>query len=227
MSANFLTPVSTQSTPEIIAERLRNAIAGGDLPPGAQLHETALAEQLGVSRGPLREALQRLTQEGLLISIRNRGVFVIEMTPGRIYDMYLARAAIERAAAEEVLRKGNSARVVAELRLCLEEIRNAINTHDVNATTNADVKFHRTLVQLADSPRLSRVHDTLLTETQMCIRALETRYAFGDGRADEHESIVDALESDALSYDPDSDRRTAVDMLLVAHMSDAIERLST
>ena len=51
------------------------------MPPGAQLGEADLARELGVSRGPLREGIQRLTQEGLLVSIRNRGVFVIEMTP--------------------------------------------------------------------------------------------------------------------------------------------------
>src|SRR5699024_2376360 len=85
-----LQPVVQESTAGMIADRVREAIACGDLPPGAQLGEADLAEQLGVSRGPLREGLQRLAQEGLLLSIRNRGLFVIEMTPERVDDMYLA-----------------------------------------------------------------------------------------------------------------------------------------
>ena len=75
----FLDPVDRESTPSIIARKLRNAISHGDLAPGTQLAEAELARELGVSRGPLREAMQRLTQEGLLLSIRNRGLFVIEL----------------------------------------------------------------------------------------------------------------------------------------------------
>ena len=55
-----------------------------------------------MSRGPLREGLQRLTAEGLLESVRNRGLFVVEMTPENVTDMYLARGAVERAAAAQV-----------------------------------------------------------------------------------------------------------------------------
>ncbi|MGH3815020.1 MAG: GntR family transcriptional regulator, partial [Pseudonocardiaceae bacterium] len=66
MSGPALQPVSRQSTAAIIADRLRDAITRGAFPPGAQLGEVELAGRLGVSRGPLREAMQRLVQEGLL-----------------------------------------------------------------------------------------------------------------------------------------------------------------
>ena len=75
--------LTQESTPSIIADKLRQAIGHGELKPGAQLGEADLARKLGVSRGPLREGMQRLTQEGLLVSIRNRGLFVIDMTPER------------------------------------------------------------------------------------------------------------------------------------------------
>lgn len=57
----ILTPLVQESTPAIIARKLRDAIANGDFPPGSQLTEAGLAADLGVSRGPLREAMQRLT----------------------------------------------------------------------------------------------------------------------------------------------------------------------
>ena len=88
-----------ESTPMMIAARIREAIASGVIPPGAQIGEAEFARQLAVSRGPLREGLQRLAQEGLVVAVRNRGHFVIEMTPENVRDMYVARAAIERAAA--------------------------------------------------------------------------------------------------------------------------------
>src|SRR5699024_3616258 len=76
-----LEPVVQESTPSLIARALRRGIADGSLAPGTQLGEAALARSLGVSRGPLREAMQRLTQEGLLVSHRNRGLFVADLTP--------------------------------------------------------------------------------------------------------------------------------------------------
>ena len=99
MPGNLLRPVVQETTPSLIARQLRRAIGDGELVPGHQLNEMELSRSLGVSRGPLREAMQRLTQEGLLLSVRNRGVFVIEVTDDDVRDLYLARNAVERAAA--------------------------------------------------------------------------------------------------------------------------------
>src|SRR3954468_19098287 len=95
-----LEPVPRRSTVEIIADQLRSAIMYGSLPPGSQLGEADLAAKLGVSRGPLREAMQRLVQEGLLRSERHRGLFVIDMDAADVRDVYQARLAIERAACQ-------------------------------------------------------------------------------------------------------------------------------
>src|SRR5215204_4789941 len=94
-----LEPVHFESTASIIARRLRRAIMYGSIPPGSQLTETELAAQFQVSRGPLREAMQRLVQEGLLRSERNRGLFVVELDDDDARDIYVARAAVEKAAA--------------------------------------------------------------------------------------------------------------------------------
>ena len=94
-----LQPLSQQSTPELIADQLRVKILDGTFPPHHQLAEVELAKQLQVSRGPVREAMQRLIQEGLVRSERNRGVFVIEMDADDARDVYVARGAVEKAAA--------------------------------------------------------------------------------------------------------------------------------
>jgi DNA-binding GntR family transcriptional regulator len=208
-------PVVQESTASMIANRIRAAIAEGHIAPGTQLGEAELARELGVSRGPLREGLQRLNAEGLLVSIRNRGLFVIEITPERVGDVYVARQAVERAAAEQIHLHDPRA-AGATLMTIIEAMAVA---PDSNAVGDADIAFHEKLVALAESPRLTRMHNILLTETRICIRALETSYAEEkeDGRFAEHRAIAQSF----LDREPG-----LTDKLLVAHMKDAVQRLT-
>ena len=212
-----LEPVVRESTPSIIAAKLRDAIRSGELPAGAQLGEAELARELGVSRGPLREGMQRLTQEGLLISIPNRGLFVVEMTEADVRDMYVARSAVERAAAAQVF-EHDPLKTAADLRAIAVHMSAASDRERADQVGESDLDFHDCLVRGAQSLRLSRMHDTLLTETRMCINALGGTYPAPDVRVPEHQAIADAFAAG----DP-----ALVDRLLVAHMDDAIERLAT
>ncbi|MDT0197460.1 GntR family transcriptional regulator [Arthrobacter sp. AB6] len=209
-------PLVRESTPAIIAGKLRTAIGLGHIPPGSQLGEAELAKELGVSRGPLREAMQRLTQEGLLISIRNRGLFVITMTDEEVRDMYVARTAVERAASELILQKGGKG-VAAQLMPIVKAMQRAADKGDLDAMSEADMEYHATLVAAADSTRLTRMHNTLLTETRMCLTALEKKYPDPHARVAEHQAIAEALG------DGDQER---VGKLLISHMEDALERLT-
>jgi DNA-binding GntR family transcriptional regulator len=209
----FIGPLAQESTPSIIADKLRQAIGHGELKPGAQLGEAELARKLGVSRGPLREGMQRLTQEGLLVAIRNRGLFVINMTPDDVRDMYLAREAIERAAAGKILDGDHAAAGDALLHI-VEQMAAAATPAEVS---EFDIAFHERLVQLACSPRLSRMHRTFITETRMCIHALDPTYAASEVRGEEHRALANAIRSGD---------RELTDRLLDAHMDDAIARLT-
>jgi len=97
---DVLEPLRRDSTPERIAEQLRSGIVTGRLAPGQALREVEIARQLGVSRGPVREAFQRLIQEGLLEAHPARGVFVPQLAADDIADLYLARGAVEISAAQ-------------------------------------------------------------------------------------------------------------------------------
>jgi DNA-binding GntR family transcriptional regulator len=211
--SSFIGPLVQESTPSIIADRLRQAIAHGELKPGAQLGEAELARKLGVSRGPLREGMQRLTQEGLLVSIRNRGLFVIDMTADDVRDMYIAREAIERAAARRVLDGDHVAAGDALMRI-VDKMKKARTPAEVS---ELDIAFHERLLQLARSPRLSRMHQTFITETRMCIHALDETYAKSEVREGEHRALANAIRSGD---------RELTDRLLTAHMDDAIHRLT-
>ncbi|MEA5455125.1 GntR family transcriptional regulator [Sinomonas sp. JGH33] len=211
----MLQPIVQESTPSLIAAQLRGHIAEGALPPGAQLVEADIARELGVSRGPIREAIQRLTQEGLLVSIRNRGVFVAEFDDEDIRDIYEARTAVEKAAAG-ILADGDGARAGAELLRQVERMDAARAAGDDTAVSEADIAFHEKLVEMAASPRLSKMHATLLTETRMCLNRLQGRYDDESVRVEEHRGIAEAIR--------DGKRDLVMDRL-DAHKDDAIARL--
>ena len=210
-----LAPVIQESTPMMIAARIREAIASGMIPPGAQIGEAEFARQLAVSRGPLREGLQRLAQEGLVVAVRNRGHFVIEMTPENVRDMYVARAAVERAAAARAheLDPRATSNVLLE---SVAAMKSAAGRGDEGGVSTADIGFHRDLVRSAKSPRLTRMHETLMTETRMCIHALTPTYALGSIRVTEHRQIAKSFTQG----DP-----ALTDRLLARHMDDALVRL--
>src|SRR5215469_1205442 len=147
MSLADLQPVNRDSTAGIIAGQLRTAIMTGALPPGTQLGETDLAARFQVSRGPLREAMQRLVQEGLLRSERHRGLFVIELEPADVFDIYVTRNAIEQAAARLILRANRGGLVADRLTGIHNELAAAIKAGDRDATSDADARFHEVFVR--------------------------------------------------------------------------------
>jgi DNA-binding GntR family transcriptional regulator len=101
---NGTTTFQRKVTADLIAEYVRDRILEGTFAPSTSINEVQLAARLDISRGPVREAVQRLAQEGLLVSTRNRGTSVVDLGPEDIEDVYTARAAIEREAGRLVLR---------------------------------------------------------------------------------------------------------------------------
>lgn len=214
-SAPAFEPLSRQSTAELIAERLREAIIGGRLTPGQQLGEASLAAQFQVSRGPLREAMQRLVAEGLLRSERHRGIFVVELTDDDVRDVYRARKAIERAAVAEVLH-ADAGGAWARLAEPVEAMAAAARQHDGVGVADADQQFHEVLVSCAASPRLHRAMRTLLGETRMLLGELEAAYPDLGEQVAEHLALRDAIGA--------GNEAEAV-RLIDEHMDDAVHRL--
>ncbi|MGH3993252.1 MAG: GntR family transcriptional regulator [Pseudonocardiaceae bacterium] len=215
MTAPEFEPVSRRSTAAIIADRLRDAITRGAFPPGTQLGEVDLASRLGVSRGPLREAMQRLVQEGLLRSERHRGLFVVELGIEDVRDIYAARLAVEQAAARMVLQRDRQA-AVAALAGAQQAIVAAAAGADPVRLADADHDFHIALVRVSGSPRLQRMAQTLLAETRMCLIALQATCPVPELLVAEHQALLDAVA------DGEEDHLVA---LLAVHMADALARI--
>lgn len=188
----------------------------GELAPGDQLGETDLAGRLGVSRGPLREAMQRLVQEGLLRSERHRGLFVRELTAQDVRDVYVARLAIERTACELIMR-GNRGEATARLTAALQRLVDAAATRDRVAMSDADQAFHRTLVSCSGNSRLERMAQTLLVETRMCLTVMQAAYPEPEELVQEHRKVLDAIA--------DGDEEALL-RLITAHMLDTVERIN-
>lgn len=212
-----LGPVVSESTPSLIARALRGGISDGSLTPGTQLGEAALARSLGVSRGPLREAMQRLTQEGLLVSHRNRGLFVPDLTPESVEDMYLLRTTVETAALDRVLDLGLGEETADALDRAVDAMAELAAQPRSAAMVAADLDFHHALVEAARSPRLSRVHETVLVETSMCLHAMRGTYTDARARLDEHRAIADAVRTGESGHARN---------LLVEHMGDGLARVT-
>lgn len=214
-----LEPVFRSSTVDMIAERIREAILNGTLPPGTTLGEADMAHQLGVSRGPLREGMQRLVQEGLLTTVRRRGLGVVTMTDEDVADVYLMRSAIERAAARQLLRtdQRHIKQTVKLLTAELRKMNRAATKGAARQLGDCDLVFHRTLVDAAGSPRLSRSIRTLLVETRLCTLSIHDSFEVRADLANSHEQLVAAL------YERDEPRLCA---LLETHMAEAVTWLT-
>jgi DNA-binding GntR family transcriptional regulator len=216
MSLADIEPVNRESTAGLIARQLRDAIMTGSLPPGTQLGETELASRFQVSRGPLREAMQRLVSEGLLRSERHRGLFVIDLEPGDVFDIYSARWAVERAAAFRIM-SGDRVAAASALDEAVRAMSEAADEDDPTALSAADLRFHEALINASGSKRLVRMASTLLIETRMCLAALQGTYQRVEERVSEHNQIIDAIRDDDLE---------TLLSLLEAHMEDAVQRLA-
>jgi len=213
MDLTDLEPVERRSTAAIVADRLRGAIMRGTFPPGTQLGEVELSTRLGVSRGPLREAMQILVAEGLLVSERNRGTRVRDLDAADVRDVYAARAAVERGAGL-LLIAGDRAAAVERLGAALAAMEAAAG--DPAALADADHAFHHELVAASGSPRLRRMADGLLVETRMCLAALQDNPPPAQSLLAEHRELLAAVR------DGDAAKLTAV---LEAHMTDAVNRI--
>jgi DNA-binding GntR family transcriptional regulator len=211
-----LAPLRLESTPVLVADRLREGILDGTFPPRTQLSEVALAQQLSVSRGPIREAMQRLLQEGLLRGERNRGVFVVDLGASDVRDIYLARGAVERTAAAIVAEHGTEADFAA-IQAKVDDLAAAVDDNWVELT-RLDLQFHLALVAAAGSARLDRMFRTLMAESQLCIARLEPFYAGRGEVVREHQEIIDAIRARDLDE---------TDRLVAAHMDISAARLTS
>ncbi len=138
---------------DVVFNTLRQAILRGELKPGERLMEIQLANKLGVSRTPIREAIRKLELEGLVLMIPRRGAEVAEITEKSLRDVLEVRGALEELAVKLACQKITDEQI-AELRAAEKEFEQALNSGDVTVYAEADVKFHDVIYHATDNQRL-------------------------------------------------------------------------
>jgi DNA-binding GntR family transcriptional regulator len=149
MSLSDLKKISRESVASQVYEHIKMSIIDGVLPPGTHLIEKTIAETMGTSRGPVREALRQLEADGLVESKINVGTFVRSFSVGEIEELYTARIVLEAYIAHLAAEKMTQDRV-PELQGALTATIEAARRGDFHETIEADFGFHRTIWEIAD-----------------------------------------------------------------------------
>ncbi|WP_265522608.1 GntR family transcriptional regulator [Oerskovia flava] len=211
----LMSPVTRPSTVDLITVELRNAIYSGALRVGSPIREIEIAGQLGVSRGPLREAAQRLVQEGLLASTPGRGLSVVRIGPEKVPALYAARLAVETHAARLLVRHGTDA-AIATVRAAYDALVEAGRTQDARRIGDADLTLHWTLVSASGNPYLRRYMSSLIVEVRIASYTVSDEYVVRKDSPETHATLVDLLEA------RDEDGLVAA---LTSHLDAAVARL--
>jgi len=220
VSKTGLATLHIPSTADRVRDELRRLIIAGVLEPGRALNEKDVAEQLGVSRSPVREALQRLVAERLLVAARNKSVTVKRFTTEDVTEIYDARIAIENHAAVTVMADGPQR--ISETRALLEDalvqLRVALDADDPVEVAEADLAFHQQLVRCGRNSRLTDAYLLLSAETLTCMARERLTLRSADELMRDHRELVDAL----VANDPDR-----MSWLIAQHLRRASSNLAT
>ena len=177
---------------EEVVERLRDMIVEGDLAAGKRLNETALADVLGVSRTPIREALKLLASEGMVELLPNRGARVVDMSSTEIAELFEVISGIERHAAELTAQRITAGEIEK-----LEGLHERMASHFRNRNRREYAKLnnevHLAVVALSGNETLRGLHRSLMTKVRRVrYLALELDERWRES-FDEHLALLDAL----------------------------------
>lgn len=145
---------------DVVFNTLRQAILKGELKPGERLMEIALAERLGVSRTPIREAMRKLELEGLVVMIPRRGAQVANITEKDLNDVLEVRLALENMAIEKACNRMTEDQV-DKLWIAAREFEKTMTEGNLVRLAEADVEFHEIIYQASDNRRLNQVLNNL------------------------------------------------------------------
>lgn len=176
-----------------IWKRLRMAIIHGEIPPGTRLVELHIAEEMGTSQGPVREALQRLEQEGLVERRARSATIVTEIPEESIHDLIVVRSLVERLAVQRAASRIAEAQL-DQLRNLIEQMRASARQQDRRALEHLNLEFHFRLCQWSGNPLLPRLWLPISAQMQrLIVRRPADHVVDLYGYVESHVPIVEAL----------------------------------
>lgn len=178
-----------------VADAIRTLIVDGELQPGAKLAEERMRSQLDVSRSTLREGFQLLVRERLVVHVLSTGFFVRRLGRDDIADLMTTREIIECGALTSV--NTVPAQGLARIRAAVAEGETAAERGHWQTVAAASIEFHRGLVALAGSQRLSMLIEQTLAEFRLAYCYMEDPLAFHVTYLRKHDTVVNLLQEDA------------------------------
>ena len=198
-----------------IEKEIREAILRGTFKPGQRLVESVIANQLGVSRAPVREVLSALEREGLVVNLPRRGNFVIDFTEKDIDEIYSLRLVLEIGALRRAITRIKKADL-QKMQTIVDKLGEATrNKEDQLTLMKLDLSFHEYIYDLADHNRMRAIWNSIRMQTQLLIGLTTKTHVSVNQPMVLHQRILDALRAKDL---------ITAEATLTAHILDAQQR---
>ena len=179
---------------DVVFNTLRQAILRGELKPGERLMEIQLANKLGVSRTPIREAIRKLELEGLVLMIPRKGAEVAEITEKNLRDVLEVRCALEELAVQLACDRMDEGGIKA-MKEASAQFCNTLDSDDITRIAQADVAFHDIIYAATDNRRLIQLLNNLREQMyRYRIEYLKKKECYPQ-LLEEHQTIIDSIES--------------------------------
>lgn len=172
---------------DVVGERIREAIVTGDLKLGEQVSEAQLAALMGVSKTPVREALVRLQNQGLVEIHPQRGTYVFRLAPEEVTHLCRFRVLVETEALRDAM-ASDKARLVKSWQNCVAEMQVAEDARDLSALARIDMSFHWQLFDNCSSHYVRSAYELLRSQ----LTALRHRAPIADA-VKSHQVLIDAV----------------------------------
>jgi phosphonate utilization transcriptional regulator len=206
--------LQSSSLASVVQQEIERAILQGEHEPGSKLIEATLAQKMGVSRGPIREAFRMLEEAGLVRTEKNRGVFVRDIPIDEAVEIFDLRAAMDELVGRKLAKDITPAQL-KEIKGLVDAMEKAVKAQDARHYHLLNLKFHDRLVEMAGNGKLTAIYRKLIKEL-----SLFRRLNLADGwllpiSANEHRQIIKAIAGG----DPEAAGRAMFD-----HVMDSKER---
>ena len=183
--------LQSNSLANLVQREIERMILDGTLPSGAKLTEATLADQIGVSRGPVREAFRMLEEAGLVRTEKNRGVFVRDVPVEEALEIFEVRAVMDLYVGRK-LAQGITPTEVRELRQLVDAMEQAVKSDNAHDYHRFNLKFHDRLLELAGNGKLLATYRRLVNELSLFRRQNLTSESM-TVYSREHRQIVKAI----------------------------------
>ena len=177
---------------DVVFNTLRQAILRGELTPGERLMEIQLANKLGVSRTPVREAIRKLELEGLVLMIPRKGAEVADISEKSLKDVLEVREALEelaaRLACDKITKEG-----INRLKEAAQDFRSALKSNDITQMAEADVRFHDVICNATENQKLGQLLNNLREQMyRYRIEYLKKKECYPQ-LIEEHQAVIDSI----------------------------------